>query len=174
MRYVSTSRSALPALFLVLTLTACSEPTGNSGTVLEPQLSRGAGVANLPFAGRCETVISPPASTPTGQTMTISGVCQMRGIGRVYMSADQTVTFTADGLIVENTATYTSPSGDELHASFSGTGAVAFPVVTFNGTETFAGGTGKFANAAGTAQLDGSARLDLLLGSFVTSGSLTF
>ena len=62
---------------------------------------------------------------------------------------------TADPTVshLEASATYTAANGDQLYATFSGelngvTGAIS-------ATVTYTGGTGRFANASGTATLSG-------------------
>ena len=51
------------------------------------------------------------------------------------------------------TSTYTAPNGDELHAVF--TGQLNFETGVVTATVTYVGGTGRFANATGTATLSG-------------------
>jgi hypothetical protein len=46
--------------------------------------------------------------------------------------------------------------------------------VTFSGTETFEGGTGRFAEATGSAAVVGTASLITNTGSYETSGTLTY
>ncbi|HSJ16374.1 MAG TPA: hypothetical protein VK939_18345, partial [Longimicrobiales bacterium] len=63
--------------------------------------------------------------------------CQIRGMGRVTGLATQTLTFTPTGILVENTAVYTTPNGDELHSTFSGLGVPdqSQTVISLPGTE---------------------------------------
>jgi hypothetical protein len=51
------------------------------------------------------------------------------------------------------TSIYTAPNGDELHATF--TGQLNFQTGVVTATVTYVGGTGRFANATGTATLSG-------------------
>ena len=60
--------------------------------------------------------------------------------------------------------TFTAANGDVLRAASVGTNAPSGPGVVFRATMTFIGGTGRFANATGEAQLDGAA-------SFVTNSA---
>jgi hypothetical protein len=76
-------------------------------------------------------------------------------LGRYTEAGSATFTPTADPTVlhVEAHSTYTAANGDQLFASFSGelngvTGAVT-------ATVTYVGGTGRFANASGTATFSG-------------------
>jgi len=74
-------------------------------------------------------------------------------------------------------------NGDELNSSFSGTAQITFTgptsaTVSFVGTQDFSAGTGRFANANGTARLVGTAQLDPTTGAahgeFTLEGTLTY
>lgn len=118
--------------------------------------------------GRCETtfVFTGPTS------LEIASVCQIRGVGRVTGVSQQELAFTDTGMHITNTTTYTTPSGDELYAAFSGDGTLDGAAVHFTGIETYTGGTGRLAEASGSATLTGSASLITQTGSYVTSGTL--
>jgi hypothetical protein len=62
---------------------------------------------------------------------------------------------TADPAVLQLNAasTYTAANGDELHATFTGELNGLTGVIT--ATATYVGGTGRFANATGTATLSG-------------------
>jgi hypothetical protein len=65
---------------------------------------------------------------------------------------------TPDGtLLIVNTAVYTAANGDKLFSTFLGSGVPTSTGVSFSGTETYDGGTGRFADATGSATLVGSA-----------------
>ena len=55
--------------------------------------------------------------------------------------------------MVDLSLTHTAANGDELHAVFTGQLNAVTGVIT--ATVTYAGGTGRFANASGTAALSG-------------------
>jgi hypothetical protein len=61
-----------------------------------------------------------------------------------------------------NTTTYTAANGDQLFAEWTGTSTSVGPAITFSGLQTYAGGTGRFPDASGSAQILGTA-------SFVTN-----
>jgi hypothetical protein len=53
--------------------------------------------------------------------------------------------------------TFTAANGDRLHASSVGTGTLTGPTtVSFTGTATIIGGTGRFANATGEMAVEGT------------------
>ncbi|MFN2316547.1 MAG: hypothetical protein ABR602_07660, partial [Gemmatimonadales bacterium] len=132
-----------------------------------------------PAGGRCQTTFEflPPADgqAPNVQLIRIALDCNLRHLGRTSGIAVQTITFTGPTtMLVSNTAVYTAANGDELHATFSGTGTLTYPSVTFEGTETYVGGTGRFEGATGSAALSGSASLASLTGFYQTTGSVTY
>ena len=70
------------------------------------------------------------------------------------------ITPTADPTVLQvtATATYTGINGDELHAVFTGQLNGVTGVIT--ATVTYVGGTGRFANATGAANLSGQLLAD--------------
>jgi hypothetical protein len=78
--------------------------------------------------------------------------------------------------LIENATIYTAANGDTLDASFSGTALINVQTgdVRFIGTETFEGGTGRFAGATGNADLEGTASAFTNLGFFTTQGQLVY
>jgi hypothetical protein len=83
-------------------------------------------------------------------------------------------------VIVTNTAVYVAANGDHLNVTFSGTGVTNLANFTsdFEGTLTFSGGTGRFTNASGTAEVEGAAALDPATGTgtahFTLVGTVTY
>lgn len=74
-------------------------------------------------------------------------------------------------------------NGDRLSSSFTGSAVLSFTdptdaSVTFQGTQEFSAGTGRFADADGTADLAGTARINLITGAgtgeFTLQGTLTY
>ena len=135
-----------------------------------------------PYRGSCSTVVTP--LTPPGvfpQELRIDYVCQLAHLGRTTGIAMQVVTpIGQSGAIVtaliENATIYTAANGDTLDASFSGTALINVQTgdVRFIGTETFEGGTGRFAGATGNADLEGTASAFTNLGFFTTQGRLVY
>ena len=164
------------ALPLLIAATACEGP---GALPLEPdpspRLAASAQPVDHPWAGRCETLF-----TPTGPfTLEITGTCQLAGLGRVTLMAEQTLVPGPTGIALTNTATYTAANGDVLRTTNVGVGTPAsdFPGVVLTGTETAAGGTGRFTEATGTATITGSAVLAgpaANTGEFTVSGTLGY
>jgi hypothetical protein len=125
--------------------------------------------------GSCSTEF---AFTGPG-TVIVTGVCQYGHLGRTQCVAEQTVVPAADGtLIIENAGVCTAANGDQLFTAFSGTGTpTPTGAIVFNGTETYAGGTGRFAHATGSAALWGSAQFTSEfagVGSFALRGRIDY
>jgi hypothetical protein len=133
------------------------------------------------YVGGCATTVE-PLSNPGDpvQRLHIDGVCQVRPLGRTTLSAEQTVTpaMGPDGpfLAISTMVTYTTPNGDQVFATFEGTGTLPNEsgIVCFSGTETFTGGTGRFAGASGSATTEGCASVITNRGSFSTRGSIRY
>jgi len=138
--------------------------------------------AERPHGGRCSTVvtpISPPGVFP--QELRIDSDCTLTHLGRTSGHSTQYVIPTRPPgatipLLITNTAVYRAANGDELRMSFLGTGQLnpATGEVTFIGTETYQGGTGRFANANGGATAQGSASIFTNIGSFAIEGRITY
>jgi hypothetical protein len=89
------------------------------------------------------------------------------------------VTFNPDGTLhIMDVAIYTSANGDELHGYFDGVGMfISSTEVSFVGTETYKGGTGRFADASGSAALTGVAMFTSPnggIGEYVGKGTLSY
>jgi predicted small integral membrane protein len=136
-----------------------------------------------PYQGSCSTVILP--LTPPGvfpQQQHIDYECTLAHLGRTTAVATQTVTPVAPpannvvALLVQNTTTYKAANGDQLFVSFTGTAVLnlATGEVAFIGVETFNGGTGRFAKATGSAQLEGTASTVTNRGFFTSKGRISY
>jgi hypothetical protein len=91
-------------------------------------------------------------------TVLLAGSCQSRHLGKVAVRATQTAEELANHtLLITNNVTYTAANGDQLFADFVGLGTPNATGITFSGTETYRRGTGRFAEAVGSAALTGSA-----------------
>lgn len=144
---------AAPATFVALTLAGCSGDriTGSSDSALQSlRLSKSASVER-PWKGNCH--LDAQFIGPT--TLSITGTCQLAHLGRTSVSIIQQVVF---GPIIAytNAATYTAANGDKLYTTNVGTATPTLSGLTLLGTETAVGGTGRFANASGTAALTGA------------------
>jgi hypothetical protein len=116
----------------------------------------------------------------------IEYTCQISHLGRTHNVVIQSVIPTgppAGALlsgIVNNTGAYVAANGDRVNSSFTGTSVTNLADFTaeFEGTETFSGGTGRFAEASGTAHIQGTAVLDPATGTgtgqFSIAGTITY
>ena len=113
-----------------------------------PVLSSGAATTGRPYQASGTARFTSP-------NFDFAGSGQATHLGR-YSETGQ-VSFTPSGtagiLNLEATAVYTAANGDQLRASIAGelnqgTGAI-------DATVTYVGGTGRFANASGSAELAG-------------------
>ncbi|MEO5826864.1 MAG: hypothetical protein ABIR59_13320 [Gemmatimonadales bacterium] len=142
-----------------------------SSSILASQV---AAAPSRPAGGSCTTTVSVDISVPP-LTIDISGVCNLKHLGRTTMTARQTVDIT-NGQFT-NTTTYRAANGDLLLTTFSGqTTSPPGADVTFVGVETYVGGTGRFAGATGSSEASGSATLAGLTGTgeYTTHGSISF
>jgi hypothetical protein len=71
---------------------------------------------------------------------------------------------------------YVAANGDELHATWSGTGEInlATNTATFEGIESFEGGTGRFAGASGMSFLQGTASNVTNIGVYTSVGRISY
>jgi hypothetical protein len=133
-----------------------------------------AGAATRPMAGSCSTTFS---VSPTG-VITIDGPCNLTHLGLAQYHATQTATFNPDGtLALTITGFYTAANGDTLRSTLLGTGYLTATGVTYSTTETYTGGTGRFAAATGSAHDDGVAAFTGPAGgtsSFVVAGGIEY
>lgn len=132
-----------------------------------------------PYHGSCTTVVTP--LDPQGSQLHIDLDCTLTHLGRATGVAMQSVTVIGQNgpvliTTIANTTTYTAANGDVLNQSFEGMALinVATGDVQYMGTETFQGGTGRFADASGTSQLSGTASLFTEKGFYTVSGTLAY
>lgn len=141
-----------------------------------------AGAHDRPYLGTCDTVIPPPpASFPAIVEIGLS--CHLRHLGLTTGTVVQTLNAAgppSNGVlpltITDGHITYIAANGDELHATFEGDASIDFATGTieFTGIETLGGGTGRFSDASGTSNLEGSASAVSLTGFYVTAGALSY
>lgn len=125
--------------------------------------------------GACDTEFA--FNGPT--TAIVTGTCRYGHLGLTTCEALQTVTPQPDGtLLIENEGVCVAANGDELFTSFSG---IDVPTpsggVVFSGTDSYDGGTGRFANASGSSLLIGSAQFTgpgVGIGSFSLRGRIAY
>ena len=73
------------------------------------------------------------------------------------------------------TSVFIAADGDQLFATYVGTYSFGVNgIVTFSGTLTFAGGTGRFSGATGTSQLQGTADIFTNTGRYTFTGTISY
>lgn len=156
--------ATLTAASAVMLASACSEATPTDpGRTSGPPSGRAKGVSSIAFTLRCQTAFTFASVDPAGNPIIqIDEDCTFTfPKGRVRPatgSAQQTLY--PDGTISSRIA-YDFGNGDRLVGSFA---EVATPPdskgnLKFTGTETFSGGSGRFAGASGSDELTGEATI---------------
>jgi len=177
-------RRPLISTAMLVALAACSSTEQATG----PSLTRG-GESHVtrPLKGRCDTDVTIVSIGADGRLdLSIEYTCQISHLGRTHNAVVQSVIPTgppAGALltaVVHNTGAYVAANRDRVNSSFTGTGVTNLANFTavFEGTETFLGGTGRFADASGMAHIQGTAALDPATGTgkgqFTIEGTITY
>ena len=129
----------------------------------------------VPFSASCELTIQPPTPVGPGLIHQIdSGACErVTHLGRAAFTSDKVINVVAGTQTLE--ATFVAANGDVLRGSGTGTSALVGPGrVAFTATLTFAGGTGRFANATGQATITGEADLPAARSHMTATGSILY
>lgn len=175
------------SLFSAATLIAvvgCSSPDQATG----PSLAQGKNSpVTRPLKGKCETDVTIVSIGADGRLdLNIDYTCQLSHLGLTHNTVVQSVIPTGPPAgvlltgIVNNTGAYVAANGDRVNSSFTGTGVtnLANFSAVFEGTDTFSGGTGRFANASGSGHIQGTAVLDPATGTgkgqFTIVGTITY
>lgn len=168
-------RTFAPFLWPALVLAAACAGDGPTGPTTEITTSQASAASPFrPAGGTCATRFAVDVSSPP-LSLTITGTCQLKHLGRATLIATQSVDLSTGH--IANTTTYTAANGDILISTFDGQViSPPGPDVVFTGTESYQGGTGRFAGATGTSQLTGTATLAGLTGAgqYTTSGSISY
>jgi hypothetical protein len=187
MRYAFLVPAAALAAPLLLGCSDQRSPTApaESSVSVQPAVASAArGEPSLvarPLSGRCTTVVSRLAPPPPIEVQRIEYTCQISHLGLTHAVVTQTVNVITGAL--SNNGVYVAANGDQLNSAFTGSAQITFTspttaTVTFEGTQEFSQGTGRFANANGTARLAGSAELNPTTGAargeFTLDGTLTY
>jgi hypothetical protein len=171
---------------VILLQLACSEasPTAPSATAAlvtssSATASKTDGPVERPYGGTCDTIVTTTPVDPLTLRQRIQYTCRLQHLGRTTAINEQIVNLTAPGATtgtLSNRTVYTAANGDQLFADFSGVVEFNFAAnaVTFSGTETFSGGTGRFTDASGEAFLSGSGNLQPGVARFSVSGLLAY
>jgi hypothetical protein len=145
---------------------------------LSPAATAGGTNVDRPLKGACDTTFERIAvEPPLVQVLEITLDCNLSHLGRVSGLAIQRVTFQAPPFPITTEIVYEAANGDLLRASFTG---FAVPTsadgsaVEFAGVTVYAGGTGRFAQAAGSSQDTGTASLVTSTGTIQVRGRLAY
>ena len=149
--------SMISAALIAVTVTACAD-TALTITDPLPSVSSAksrASVAELRVFGDCETGFAPPPfPLPPAIRQIDTGTCRIAHLGRSAFYAEQDISF-ATGSAASADIRFTAANGDVLRATSVGVFVPNGPGVRISGVLTFAGGTGRFANATGEARIEG-------------------
>jgi hypothetical protein len=155
---LTANRAVLATALIAVTVTACADTAPATITDPLPSVSSaksGASVAELRVSGECETVFAPPPfPLPPAIRQIDTGTCRIAHLGRSEFYAEQDISF-ATGSSASADVRFTAANGDVLRATSMGVFAPSGPGVRISGILTFAGGTGRFANATGEARIEG-------------------
>jgi hypothetical protein len=173
LRRLSLAVSALVATSLM----ACSDaPTAARPPVPSPHAARAAAApVSRPMKGRCDVVARFTSET----TIEFSGTCELAHLGRVSVVASQLLVPGPGPIPFTNTATYTAANGDALYTTDTGVGTPTADGlgILLEATQTVVGGTGRFAEASGTATLRGAVLFTgptTTVGGYAIDGQLTY
>ena len=163
---------------LTIAVTGCGQQSTSAITARVPS-SDGKGTASQgttrrPMKGTCEATPSgPPVVTPPTLRQPDTGTCQLSHLGATTLHAVRVSNLATGALVIE--IEFTAANGDVLRGTNVGTGTPSGPnTIRFVGTTTIAGGTGRFANATGEWQSQGTADLVTGKASFTYDGWIVY
>jgi hypothetical protein len=157
-RCLKLSRWFFPLAFV----SACA-PDVNAPTLATPMQPLLASAVPVPIEARCTVRYTLDNSVTNQLAMDGTGTCQMSHLGRTSIQVTQTADLNQGR--VTGSVTFTAANGDKLRAQVSAPFASGDQVTKLQGSITFAGGTGKFATAHGTATFtsDGKTALNVAI-----------
>jgi hypothetical protein len=162
--------AVLVALSL-FTLAGCSQlesPLGPQRTIAILATPASTNLVTRPWEGSCNGTGLIRADRIT---LDITGTCNLSHLGRATMVGVETL-----GAVLNAVHTFTAANGDLLYTTTTGYAVLKsdFSGVNFFNTETVTGGTGRFANATGTATRNGSTNFSDGSGTWEIVGTLTY
>ena len=160
------------AVFYLAACTPSDIPSAPQFGAASSKSSNSAANQTRPWSGRCEGTAGPVDPT----TIHIVGDCNITHLGRSTVDGTEIILPNATGFDLSASNTYTAANGDRLYTHSVGTAQFKpdYSGVTFSGVETVTGGTGRFANATGSATRVGSTRFSDGSGSWVNIGTLAY
>jgi hypothetical protein len=161
-------RLSVSGLVLILAMPACSsdDPT-------DP-LTRSYAMQETPFEARCQLAIQPAQPISPGVVRQLDvGECIASHLGKSTLVSDKIIDFAAG--TQTTTVTFTAANGDALRGTGTGRNALVAPGrVAFTAQLTFTGGTGRFADASGSAVIVGEADLVNARSALTMSGAIKY
>jgi hypothetical protein len=152
---------------------------------LVPSAHAGPKGTDRPIEGACDndiTPLSPPGVFPV--LLAVETTCHISHLGLTVGFTDSEVIVPAGPpvgtvLPVSITVTkivYVGANGDQLWSTFGGGGEIDFATgrATFDGTETYIGGTGRFSNATGQSHTFGEGSLFTNKATLTTAGTISY
>ena len=154
----------------VLTLSGCAqlESPVAPQRIIATLAPATANLVTRPWEGNCAgTAIL----RSDGITLDITGTCNLSHLGRTTMVGVETL-----GAVLNAVHTFTSANGDRLYTRTTGYAVLKpdFSGVNFFNTETITGGTGRFANASGTATRNGNSNFSDRSATWEIVGTITY
>jgi hypothetical protein len=146
------------AMFTACDLTeiAPTAPDSIAPVLVAPAASGNPAAPTRPIGGECNLTFEVLEVNFPILRQRDYGTCQLSHLGRTGFGGSLEVNLLLG--TQTGTRTFTAANGDELYATVAGTSAPIGPgLIGFSATFTFTGGTGRFANASGSAQGDGVA-----------------
>lgn len=127
-----------------------------------------ANMVTRPWEGSCEGL---GAFRADGFTLDITGTCRLSHLGLTTTVGVEIV-----GAVLNAVHTFTAANGDILRTTTRGTAVLKpdFSGVIFSNIETVTGGTGRFANASGSATRIGSTVFSNGSATWDIQGTLTY
>lgn len=168
----------ISAALIAIVAAACAHDVPTTASRPAPDAAAAVGPASITDAkitGKCRTSFAPPPfPLPPVIQQTDVGTCRLAHLGHADFHAQQVISFAA-GTAVSNDMRFTAANGDVLMATSAGTFAPFGPGVRITALITFAGGTGRFANASGELQITGQADFSTNTTTFeVVEGRLSY
>lgn len=150
-----------------------------------PSAHAGPTGTDRPIEGACDndiTPLSPPGVFPV--LLAVETTCHISHLGLTVGFTDSEVIVPAGPpvgpvlpvFITVTKIVYVAANGDQLWSTFGGGGEIDFATgrTTFDGTETYIGGTGRFSNATGQSHTFGEGSLFTNKATLTTAGTIGY
>jgi hypothetical protein len=167
------SNDRVLAVFVAVLVIGCTDRKPTTTEVRAPALSRAENAAR-PISGTCQTSFAPPTLPPPPVIRQVDeGSCNLSHLGKAVLYSVEDIDVVA-GTQRSVEFTLTAANGDILRVTTAGTNAANATGVDFAATMRFVGGTGRFANAAGEAQVTGAASFITNTATFTVNGWIEY